>query len=74
MIEHIQYFKKGTVYRIRNRKTQKYLTLCSKLELKTDEFEESSDQLWIINEVKHGEHEVVQIKTGTVLTKKTKKR
>jgi hypothetical protein len=31
MIEHIQYFQKGIVYRIRNRKTQKDLCLCSKL-------------------------------------------
>ena len=31
MIEHIQYFQKGTVYRIRNRKTKKDLTLSSKL-------------------------------------------
>jgi len=35
MIEHIQYFQKGTVYRIRNRKTKKDLCLSSKMELKT---------------------------------------
>ena len=39
MIEHIQYFHKGTVYRIRNRKTHKCLCLSSKLELKTAPFE-----------------------------------
>ena len=74
MIDPVQYFEKGTVYRIRNRKTQHNLCLCSKLELKTSPPEDSPDQLWILNEIKHDEYEIVHIKTGTVVTQHHSKR
>jgi hypothetical protein len=37
MIEQIEYFQKGVVYRIQNKKTKRCLALCSKLDLKAVE-------------------------------------
>jgi hypothetical protein len=52
MIDQIEYFQKGVVYRIKNKKTKRCLALCSKRDLKAIEEEDSCDQLWIIRYVK----------------------
>jgi len=68
MIEVIEYFQKGVVYRIRNKKTKRCLALCSKLDLKAIEEEDSCDQLWIIREIKNGDYEIEQLRVGSVIT------
>ena len=51
MFAQIQYFSKGTVYQIRNRKTGMYLSAGDKLS--TRSFEDTPKLLWVLSEVKN---------------------
>lgn len=68
MFGHIQYIKKGQVYRIRNRRTSSYLTSglevnCSGLVLG------KISQLWLLDEIKPTLYEIVSLQSGEVVTR-----
>jgi len=65
MLEQIQYFQKGTIYKIRNKKTRKYLSF--DYQIGTNKEEEQSC-LWLLSENKNGEYEIMHFKNGEALT------
>ena len=69
MIAEIQYMEKRKVYRIRNRKTNFYLTSGSEEVCMSDLGRDKISQLWLFDEIKPTIYEIVSLKSGTVLTK-----
>ena len=53
MFSQIQYFSKGTVYQIRNRKTGTFLSADQKVSTKPGS--DSPQLLWVLSEVKNNE-------------------
>lgn len=69
MMLDVQYIQKTKVYRIKNRKTNKYLT--SGPELTTESGSTGKiQQFWLLDEVKPTSYEIVCLKTGQVLSRK----
>ena len=63
MIGEVQYMKKGQVYRIKNRKSDKYLT--SGLEINATPYTQGKiSQLWLLDEVKPTLYEIVSLQSG----------
>ena len=68
MIAEIQYMQKSKVYRIKNRKTNFYLTSGEEVTL-TELNKNKISQLWLFDEVKPTAYEIVSLQSGTVLTR-----
>lgn len=68
-IGSVQYISKATVYRIRNRKTNGYLTSGTEI-LTAPLHQEKVSQLWLFEEIKPTVYEIVSMQSGQVLARK----
>lgn len=65
----VQYMHKGTVYRIRNRKTNQYLTSGPEVGMSPLQNDKIA-QLWLFDEVKPTLYEIVSMQSGQVLSRR----
>lgn len=61
----MQYFQKGTIYLIRNKKTKRYLSFDRQIETI---MEQQQKCFWLLFEHKSSEYEIMHFKNGDLIT------